>query len=382
MKTLLVALQGLRGAPIRSALVVLTLTLGMLGLVAVVSATAVMHEAVTQKAVLTGGDRTTIQLSVSDVGSVTALDDTLRQLQVRTAARSGAATLDDSEVSLWADNTRVDELAVTFATASLRDVRPFPVAAGEWISRANGMAVRIVLNEAAMGSLKESKRFALGRATDPRTTAIVIGSVRDGDNRPHAYVEVADYLRFSTSFPTITIALSGPTLSREDVLATASALTLFDAPFTYGEAARSDQLDGLASEVATTAHVLLVLGVLALASTVVGILNIGLATARTRSREFALRRTMGASRRRIAAIVMVESQLLALASAAIAFAASYALFPLIVGSFGERLGIEVPPFQPWYGVVCLIVAVLTAAISTLIPALLSYGRDLSEVMRS
>lgn len=382
MKTLLVALQGLRGAPVRSALVVLTLTLGMLGLVAVVSATAVMQDAVTQKAILTGGDRSTIQLSISNVGSVSALDETVRQMQARTAARSIAATLEDSEVNVWADGTRVDELAVTFATASLRDVRPFPIIAGEWISGANDLAVRIVLNEAAIDSLRDAGGLTLGKAMDPRITAVVIGSVRDGDNRPHAYVGIADYLRFSPTLPTVTMALSGTTLSRENVLAAAAALTALGASFTYGDAVRSDQIDGLASEVATTAHVLLVLGVLALASTVIGILNIGLATARTRSREFALRRTMGASRRKIAAIVMVESQLLALASAAIAFAASYALFPVVVGSFGERLGVDVPPFQPWYGLVCLIVAVLTAATSTLIPALLSYGRDLSEVMRS
>ncbi|WP_188754285.1 ABC transporter permease [Microbacterium album] len=376
-----VAFQGLRGAPVRSTLVILTLTLGMLGFVAVISATAVMRQAVTQKAILTGGDEVTAQVAASGVRSIDVLQRTMSQLHDRADAHKVAATLEDADVGIWAGNARLDNVALTFATPSLREIRPFPLIAGQWISGQDSLAPRLVLNEAAYARLGTGVAVSAG-TRETRLDAVVIGIIRDGDDQPHAYLNLTDFLRFKPTFGAVMIVLNGPTLVPEDIAGVARMLAELGAPFTPGDAIRTDQVDGLASEVATTAQVLLVLGTLALATTIVGILNIGLATARARSREFALRRTMGASRANIASIVMLESQILALIAAAVATAASVVLFPLVVGSFGDQLGIEAPLYEPWYPLVSLIVATVTAGLSTLVPAFLSYGRDLSEVMRT
>lgn len=381
MKSLRVAFQGLRGAPVRSVLVILTLTLGMLGFVAVISATAVMQQAVTQKAILTGGDEVTAQVAISGVGSTDVLQRTMSQLRGRTDARKVAATLEDSDVGIWSGGAPADNVALTFATPSLRQIRPFPLILGEWISDQDSLAPRLVLNEAAYARLDTGVSVGVG-TSETRLDAVVIGVVRDGDDQPHAYLSLTDYLRFESTFGPVMIVLNGPALVPEDIAGAAKMLAELGAPFTPGEATRTDRVGGLASEIATTAQVLLVLGTLALATTIVGILNIGLATARARSKEFALRRTMGASRANIAGIVMLESQILALIAAIVATAASLVLFPLVVGSFGDQLGIEAPPYEPWYALVSLVVATVTAGLSTLVPAFLSYGRDLSEVMRT
>lgn len=381
MKTLLVALQGLRGAPARSILVIATLTLGMLGLVAVLSATSVMRDAVTQKAILLGGDATTVQVSVSGLSPGDGLDAAIAQLQQRSGAASAAATIDDADVGLWTDGERLDLASVTFSTPSLRSIRPFPVIAGEWLSSADLLAPRIVVNEAAAEMLDASLSLGLG-TQDARVAAVVGGVVRDGDDQPHAYVDIGQYGGFDLRSPTIDVVLHGPDLREDDARAAANSLVSLGAAFQMNDTMRTDRVDTLASEVATTAQVLFVLGALALGTTILGIMNVGLSSARSRAREFTLRRVMGASRLRIALIVMLESQILAVVSAAIAFGGSYLLFPVVIGSFGSQLGVAPPPYSAWYGLLCLIVACSTAALSSVLPALLSYRRDLSDVMRT
>ncbi|MFC4245116.1 hypothetical protein ACFOYW_17245 [Gryllotalpicola reticulitermitis] len=48
---------------------------------------------------------------------------------------------------------------------------------------------------------------------------------------------------------------------------------------------------------------------------------------------------------------------------------------------GTQIGIATPAYEPRYGLICLAVASATAAASSIVPALLSYRRDLSGVMR-
>lgn len=188
-------------------------------------------------------------------------------------------------------------------------------------------------------------------------------------------------MAFGSTPATVSVVLHGPALTTDEVTRAGRELLAFGVTFEPGEATRTDRINALADEVATSAQVLFVLGALALASTVIGILNVGPSSATIRGHEFALRRVMRAKRTQVLAIVITESQILAVLAAAIAFGGSFALFPLVVGSFGERLGIAPPPFDPVYALVCLAVACASALVSSIVPALLSYRRDLSDVMR-
>lgn len=380
MRTLLIASQGLRGTPVRSILVIVALTLGMLGFVAVLTANQVEQQTLTQKAILTGGMPATVELTITGPRSEAQAVQAGRQLGRRLGADAVAAFVQDENVTVWSQSKILDDVDVTFATPSLTSVRPFPQASGAWLSDRAFAAPRVEVNEKAAKTLGARHGLSLG-TSDTRLRFTIVGVVRDGSDDAHVYVPASDYALFSDDSPVWHLQLHAPQLNDDDAIAAAHTLTGLGAPFELGDAHRTDTVDELSAELDSTTRVLLVLGALGLASTIVGILNVGLATASGRSKEFALRRTLGASRGGIALIVMVESQLLAIVSALVAFAGSFLLFPVVVGAFGAQLGVAVPAYDPRYGVVCLVIASLTAAVSSLVPALLSYRRDLSSVMR-
>jgi putative ABC transport system permease protein len=237
-----------------------------------------------------------------------------------------------------------------------------------------------VVNTAARDQLDPGSPIRIG-VPDHLVPLIVTGVVRDGIDEPRVYVEISEYFRFAPVDGSIAVELHAPKLPQDAVKASIRQMTALGAPIELLETHRTDRLGGLAAEVGTTTQVLLILAVLSLASTVVGILNVGLSTAKARAREFTLRRTMGASRAHVAVIVMTESQILAVGAALVAFGGSFLLFPVVIGAFGSQLGIAPPVYDPAYGLICLVVASLAAAASSIVPALLSYRRDLSSVMR-
>jgi putative ABC transport system permease protein len=379
VRTLIVALQGLRGAPVKSILVVLALTLGMVGFVAVLTADQVMRDAVTQRAVLLGGNASTYQATIAVPPGDGEAGRAADQLERRLAA-TGAASIEDLDVGVWSDGAVMNDVAVVFTEPELRDILPFPLVEGSWLIDAVVLAPRVALNEAARDALGGAKLYEIG-TQDQRVTFSRMGVVRDGRSTPQVYIHLDEYSRWNVSPSAVSIRLHSPTLSEDEVRMAARQLGAVGASFTLRDIARTDQVDLLADEIGTTTRVLFVLGLLSLASTVVGIANVGLATARSRAREFTLRRAMGASRSQLALIVIVESQILAGAAAVIAVAGSYALFPAVVGAFDAQLGVTPPPYQWHYALICLIVASATAIVSSIVPALLSYGRDLSGVMR-
>lgn len=380
MRSFIVAFQGLRGAPVRSLLVVLALTLGMLGFVAVLSADQVMRETVIQRALLTGGKEPTFEASVKGPKSSDQIALAVHQLSVQAGAAASGAKIDDPEVGVWMDGVRADTVKTLFVTPSLRHIQPFPLVSGEWLNDHNTLAPRVVVNEAAADVLPRTNTAQLG-SEDTQRRFVVVGVVRDAHEDPQVYANIRDYGSFTSAAPTVAVALHGATVSESEVSASTRQLSALGAPIELVSVQQTDRVSALASEVATTSRVLFVLGALSLLSTIVGIMNVGLATAKARAKEFALRRTMGASRGNIAFIVMLESQILAVSAALVAFGGSYLLFPVVVGAFNTQLGVTAPPYNPVYGVVCLAVASATALVSSFTPALLSYRRDLSSVMR-
>ncbi|QAY59678.1 FtsX-like permease family protein [Microbacterium protaetiae] len=380
MRTLLIALQGLRGAPIRSILVVAALTLGMLGFVAVLSAQQVMRETISQRALLTGGPETTLSVTIQGLGTAPEVGRVLEQVKRRTGAASASALVEDTHTTIWTEGHQEERSRVTFVTPSYRQIHPFPIIDGDWLSPTSTLSPRVVINEPAVQLLAHATHPQLG-TTEYREPITVIGVVRDGEDDPHVYVMFDRYFQFWTHDLILNIELSSPSLDQDVVKGAIKHLNGLGAPIELMDIHRTDRLSSLAAELGTSSQVLLILAVLGLASTVIGILNVGLSTARARSKEFTLRRTMGASRAQVAAVVLVESQLLAVGAAIIAFGGSFMLFPMVVGTFGAQIGVEPPGYRASYGLVSLVIASAAAASSSIIPALLSYRRDLSSVMR-
>ena len=111
--------------------------------------------------------------------------------------------------------------------------------------------------------------------------------------------------------------------------------------------------------------------------------NLMLARATVRAKEFALRTALGAGRARIVRLLIVESLILAMAGAALGI--------LLASSGLKALVAALPPFViPSESVIALNapvltvtlgIAVLTALLCGLAPALQSFRRDLNDPLR-
>lgn len=380
MRTVIVALQGVRSEPVRSVLVVVALTLGMLGFVSVVAADRVLADAVTQRALLQGGPVATFVVTTTAPKGVEDLRTVQRQLAARTGAIHSALSVEAPEVTLWAGGAPQAQVAVSFVSPDLQTVRPFYMTDGTWISGDELLAPTAVVNGAALRLLQNLGPLAVGTQSS-RTAATVIGIVEDGLTTPQAYVDIESVMPWWGEVANAKILLTAPSLNADNVRSDGIALTGLGSALDITGVERMDTVEQLADELAATSRVLLVLGAVSLLSTVVGIANLGLATARARASEFTMRRTFGASRWQIASITMLESQTVAIIAAAAATGLSYLLFPTIVGAFQVPGGISPPAYSIDYGILCLVVASATALISSLAPAFLSFRRDISGVMR-
>lgn len=380
MRTLLIAWQGIIGDRVRSALIVVALTLGMLGFVTVLSARTILVDAVTQRALLSDGPAATVEVTLSAVGDRDDVDLARTQLQRRVGAESTAIVSELPEVGIWSAEGMFDRLAVSFVSPDLIAIRPFPVVDGSWLRDAPTIAPRAVVNEAARTLVDGAGRLDLGTA-DSRTRVVVSGVVRDGQSEPRAYVGIEEQDRWARDPDTIRILVHGPTLTESDVRSSVVSLGGLGAQMSLETVRRVDRVEEYAEEIAATSRILLILGALSLASTIVGIANVSLATARTREREFVLRRTVGARRTHLAIITVIESQILALGAAAIAFAGSFLLYPVVVQSFGALIGLTPPPYSALAGLIALGVASVSAFVSSLVPTIAAGRQDISSVMR-
>lgn len=379
MRTLVVIWQTARGEPVRSLLSALALTLGMLGLVSVVAASAVLGETVQQRALFGGGPSTTVRVLVGGLQSAEELRSYGDFLAARSAASAVAAEVWIPEAGLR--SARGDALVdLVFVDDAYLKIFPLALVSGNWGTGLSGVAPRVVVNDRAAEVLRGERRAELSLVAD-RTGVHVSGELRDGAPIPRIYVPIAEPLWTAQRSARTYIVLSGPTLTTDSVSRAARELASFGVPGAADEVERIDTVGQLAEELAATSRVLLALGGLSVASTLLGAVNLGLATSRARAREFSLRRVFGASRVQIALVTLGESQLIACVSAVIAYGCSWALFPVILEAFDIPAGVAAPDFSPAIGAVSFGVSAGAALAASIVPAVSSSRRDLSSVMR-
>lgn len=379
MRTLRLAWQCARSDKVRSVLSVLALTLGILGLVTVVAANAVLAGTVRQRALMTGGDVSTFRAVVT---GATTLDDLERYEQL-VQVRSGAAHV-AHEVWLPDFEVREDGAKPVLVDARMVSERypeifPLVLDEGDWGFRLPTLAPRVLLNAAASRSLTDTS-FTL-RSADRSFRVQVGGSVSDGATTPRVYLPLTAESDIDIEDFDAYLVLSGPGLTKDNLQAASIELATLRSSLAFGQIERVDTVAQLEQELATTGQVLLTLGVLSVGSTLLGTVNLGLAASKTRSREFALRRVLGASRGQIAMVTLLESQIIALVAAIFAFGLSWTLFPLVVQSFRIPDGVAAPEFSPSIAALSFGISASSALLAGFVPALLSFRRDFSEVMR-
>jgi putative ABC transport system permease protein len=274
-------------------------------------------------------------------------------------------------------------------TGDIRPFRPLRPRSGQWLDFATmpAMAPRMVVNLEAGKGLERYKVPAEMRINGAATniTPQFVGVVDDGDYQPHAYVRLDE---LATWLPVAN--LSDPnTGGGVQVLMTSS---------TPVEQVLMSRMQGIGAEVwVSTVNsreemerqlwlmrlIFLSMAGLVLLIGVAGILNVGLATVGERIEEFALRRAVGTPRSLLAGIVLAETLLTGLLTAALAIGCSVAGLKAVSALLGDSEPVLRDVTFPWEaGMAGIIAGLIAGILGGFVPAIRAAGIPIATVMRA
>ncbi|MFD2763842.1 ABC transporter permease [Micromonospora eburnea] len=284
------------------------------------------------------------------------------------------------------------ELSLYALTGDIRQFRPFRPVSGQWLDFASdpSLSPRIVINrEAAKGFTRHQVPAEMrveGATADP--TPRIIGVIDDGNPQPTAYLradELQNWMPRASNNGDYGVGLQvmlAPTAGDlEQLLRIRLTASGIPAEQIYFETiqARKD----IAKELALLRWIFLGMAGLVLLIGVAGILNVGLATVGERVEEFALRRAVGTSRSLLAGIVLAETLLTGLLTAAAAIGLSALALTAISALFGDREPLLQDLVFPWQaGVAGVIAGLIAGLLGGLIPAIRAARIPIATVMRA
>ncbi|WP_433271723.1 ABC transporter permease [Actinosynnema sp. CS-041913] len=286
------------------------------------------------------------------------------------------------------------ELQVVGLTGDIRAFRPFRTVSGEWLDFGGdpSLAPRLVLNTKAAEAFQRYQVPAEMRlqGSTVNATPRFVGVVEDGGYMPAAYVR-SDELRNwlpaggmgsgNRSGPGLQVMLSPTATEVEHTLR--ARLVAGGTPADQISVNTVNSLERMSTELRLMRLIFLGMAALVLLIGVAGILNVGLATVGERIEEFALRRAVGTPRLLLAGIVLAETLLTGLLTAAAAIGVGVAGIQVAGSVFGSRYpslqGVEFP----WQAGVAGVVAGLVAGVlGGLVPALRAARIPIATVMRA
>ncbi|ONI80666.1 permease [Saccharothrix sp. ALI-22-I] len=308
-----------------------------------------------------------------------------------TCDESGCYPVDDGNAG--APQGQAVQLELIGLTGDIRQFRPFRPSQGRWLDFGGepSLAPRLVLNEHAAKAFTQyhvpAEMRVQGATVNP--TPQIIGVVDDGGYQPAAYVRSDEMLNWlpvtsvsdSNSGPGLQVLMTPAATEVEHILR--ARLTAAGTPEDRIRVNTVETLERMSTELAIMRWIFLGMAALVLLIGVAGILNVGLATVGERIEEFALRRAVGTPRLLLAGIVLAETLLTGLLTAALAIGAGVVGLKLALTMFGSRFpSLEGVAF-PWQAGVAGVVAGLVAGIlGGLIPALRAARIPIATVMRA
>jgi len=281
------------------------------------------------------------------------------------------------------------EVRLTALTGDIRQFRPFRQVSGQWLNFTTvpAMAPKLVLNREAAKAFDRHRvpaEMRVGGATN-NVTPQFTGVVDDGDGQPRAYVRLDE---LTTWLPTSSLADPSTNSELRLMMAAGSPVEQVvvsklkgqgNEPYVYTVETRKEQQKTLT----LMQLVFFAMAGLVLLIGVAGILNVGLATVGERVEEFALRRAVGTPRFLLAGIVLVETLLTGLLTAAAAIGVSVAGLRVVSMLVGNSQPILQDVQFPWEAGVAGIIAGLVAGIlGGFIPALRAARIPIATVMRA
>lgn len=421
---LIIGGQGIRARKLRTFLSMISLFLGVLGVVAAQAGQVIAYRALVASTELQMGVDGTQQIYVQSAEStgsivmdtVAGRDDAVALLSTNAIigepdvrpVNEGGAPLDGSGGG-WGPTMNCDqqgncvdpnegkpsgqaiELRVVALTGDLRQFRPLRVQSGQWLDfgGAPSMAPRLVLNEAAakgfaMYQVPAEMRFQGATANStPRFT----GVVDDGNSNPQAYVRSDELLNWMPID-----VLTNPMFGTPELLAAPTATDFVETLRKKVEALGDENTlyvntvsaeDMMPGEIQMMRWVFLGVSILVLLIGSAGILNVGLATVGERIEEFALRRAVGTPRLLLAGIVLAETLLTGLLTAFAAIGAGIAGLAAAGRLFGDQQPMLQNVTFPWEaGVAGVAAGLIAGVLGGLVPAARAARIPIATVMRA
>ncbi len=415
---LIIGVQGIRARKLRTLLSMVSLFLGVLAVVVVQAGAGIAERALLADMELTSGiDGTKVadlplEPRTADIALTTVRDrsDATAMLTVSAIVgepgvrpvNEGASPFDE----LWGpsqvchpDGTcepvaggppgQAVEMRLTALTADLRPFRPVRPLSGQWLDFGTvpAMAPRLVVNEEAAKGLDRHRvpaEMRVGGAAAHMTPQIV-GVVDDGGYQPRAYVrldELATWLPpASMADPAagaeMQILMTGSTPVEQVLTAKLRGIGVESYVSTVDSRERQEK------ELALLRLVFLAMASLVLLIGVAGILNVGLATVGERIEEFALRRAVGTPRSLLAGIVLAETLLTGLLTAAAAIGVSVAGLKALSVLLGDAEPFLRDVQFPWdAGLAGVIAGLVAGVLGGFVPALRAARIPIATVMRA
>jgi putative ABC transport system permease protein len=422
---LIIGGQGIRARKLRTFLSMISLFLGVLGVVAAQAGQVIAHRALVANMEMTQGVDGTQQVFVPSadgsseivMDTVEGRDDVVALLGTNAIigepnvrpVNEGGSPIDQGS---WGPMMNCDqagnctdpnegkpsgqavELRMVALTGDIRQFRPLRLQSGQWLDfgGAPSLAPRLVLNEEAAKAFARyhvpaEMRF---QGATANSTPRFIGVVHDGMSQPQAYVRTDELLNWMP-----VDALSNPMYGSAEILAAPTATDFVEIlqkkigaiadPQMYGEVyvqtiSAEDQMPG---QIDLMRWVFLGVSILVLLIGSAGILNVGLATVGERIEEFALRRAVGTPRLLLAGIVLAETLLTGLLTALAAIGAGIAGLEAASRLFGDREPMLQDVAFPWEaGVAGVAAGLIAGVLGGLVPAARAARIPIATVMRA
>ncbi|WP_433296018.1 ABC transporter permease [Actinoplanes sp. CA-030573] len=415
---MIIGIQGIRARKLRTLLSMVSLFLGVLAVVVVQAGASIAEHALLADVELTDGIEGTHvmdmgpQPGVTDivVSTVAGRSDAVAAMGTQAIigepgvrpVNEGGSPIDED----WGSPQTCDaagncqgpsgpkgeavEVRLTALTGDIRVFRPFRLESGRWLDFGTlpAMAPHLVLNkEAAKGFERHHvpAEMRVGGAA-ANLTPQFIGVVDDGDQQPRAYVRLDELTNWLPP-----AGFSDPTYGGGE-------LRVLMTPATPAEKVLSAKLKGIGAEpyvstinskkerekeLALMRLIFFSMAGLVLLIGVAGILNVGLATVGERVEEFALRRAVGTPRALLAGIVLSETLLTGLLTAAAAIGVSAAGLKVVSSLVGHSEPLLQNVQFPWEaGVAGIIAGIVAGILGGFVPALRAARIPIATVMRA
>ncbi|GLZ41660.1 ABC transporter permease [Actinokineospora sp. NBRC 105648] len=414
--------QGIRARKLRTFLSMLSLFLGVLAVVTVQAGAEIANRALLSDIELTQGkDGSVTAYLQSFEGSSEIIEETLRGQSDVVAATSvqaivgepdvkpvnpGGSPIDQTDMyssggSMICDNRgcrptedatrppgQAVEMRLTGLGGDIRPIRPLQLESGRWLEFGGepSLAPSLVLNRAAAKAFERYRVPAEMRVGDSRTHATprIVGVVNDGGQAPAAYVRADELANWqpATSNQNSSVELSYWPSSERLVQTLEARLS---AAGMQGDIYRrvADSREHIGGQLDLMRMIFLGMAALVLLIGVAGILNVGLATVGERVEEFALRRAVGTPRLLLAGIVLAETLIIGLLTAAAAVGAGVVGLEMASRLFGAREPMLQNVAFPWQaGVAGVIAGVVAGVLGGLLPAIRAARIPIATVMRA